>query len=92
MSAALIAGEQIGRPLGNTPTMPESGVSFGIPKVNTEGSRQFIQGCRRKNTAIPPPRVAIWGMRLAMTQILEAIQRRLNGGAGADQSIGRAWV
>ena len=58
----LIAGEQIGRPLGYANNAGIWGLIWD-PKVNTEGSRRFIQGVV-ENTAIPPPRGAIWGMRL----------------------------
>ena len=68
----LIAGEQIGRPLGYANNAGIWGLIWD-PKVNTEGSRRFIQGVVEKYSHTPTSRCYLG--YAAMTQILEAIQR-----------------
>jgi len=68
----LIAGEQIGRPLGYAHNAGIWGLIWD-PKVNTEGSRRFIQGVVEKYSHTPTSRCYLG--YAAMTQILEAIQR-----------------
>lgn len=68
----LIAGEQIGRPLGYANNAGIWGLIWD-PKVNTEGSRRFIQGVVAKYNHTPTSRCYLG--YAAMTQILEAIQR-----------------
>ncbi|MBS0170558.1 MAG: ABC transporter substrate-binding protein [Nitrospira sp.] len=68
----LIAGEQIGRPLGYANNAGIWGLIWD-PKVNTEGSRRFIQGVVEKYNHTPTSRCYLG--YAAMTQILEAIQR-----------------
>ena len=68
----MLGGEQIGRPLGYA---NNAGIWSLIwdPKVNTEGSRRFIQGVVDKYNHTPTSRCYLG--YAAMTQILEAIQR-----------------
>ena len=68
----MIAGEQIGRPLGYANNAGIWGLIWD-PKVNTEGSRRFIQGVVDKYSHTPTSRCYLG--YAAMTQILEAIQR-----------------
>ncbi len=68
----MIAGEQIGRPLGYANNAGIWGLVWD-PKVNTEGSRRFIQGVVDKYSHTPTSRCYLG--YAAMTQILEAIQR-----------------
>ncbi|MDR4478807.1 MAG: ABC transporter substrate-binding protein [Nitrospira sp.] len=68
----MIAGEQIGRPLGYADNAGIWGLIWD-PKVNTEGSRQFIRGVVDKYNHTPTSRCYLG--YAAMTQILEAIQR-----------------
>ncbi|MGC3973330.1 MAG: ABC transporter substrate-binding protein [Nitrospira sp.] len=68
----MIAGEQIGRPLGYANNSGIWGLIWD-PKVNTEGSRRFIQGVVEKYSHTPTSRCYLG--YAAMTQILEAIQR-----------------
>ncbi len=68
----MIAGEQIGRPLGYASNAGIWGLIWD-PKVNTDGSRRFIQGVVEKYSHTPTSRCYLG--YAAMTQILEAIQR-----------------
>lgn len=68
----LISGEQIGRPLGYANNAGIWGLIWD-PKVNTDGSRRFIQGVIDKYHHTPTSRCYLG--YAAMTQILEAIQR-----------------
>lgn len=68
----MIAGEQIGRPLGYANNAGIWGLIWD-PKINTEGSRRFIQGVVEKYGHTPTSRCYLG--YAAMTQILEAIQR-----------------
>ncbi len=68
----MIAGEQIGRPLGYANNAGIWGLIWD-PKVNTEGSRRFIQGVIDKYNHTPTSRCYLG--YAAMMQILEAIQR-----------------
>jgi branched-chain amino acid transport system substrate-binding protein len=68
----LISGEQIGRPLGYTNNAGIWGLIWD-PKINTEGSRQFIQGVIDKYNHTPTSRCYLG--YAAMTQILEAVRR-----------------
>ena len=68
----LISGEQIGRPLGYANNAGIWGLIWD-PKINTEGSRLFIQGVIDKYNHTPTSRCYLG--YAAMTQILEAIQR-----------------
>jgi branched-chain amino acid transport system substrate-binding protein len=68
----MIAGEQIGRPLGYANNAGIWGLIWD-PKVNTEGSKRFIQGVVDKYSHTPTSRCYLG--YAAMTQILEAIQR-----------------
>ena len=68
----MIAGEQIGRPLGYANNAGIWGLIWD-PKVNTEGSRQFIRAVVDKYNHTPTSRCYLG--YAAMTQILEAIQR-----------------
>ncbi|MCE3224934.1 MAG: putative Leu/Ile/Val-binding protein periplasmic-binding component of transport system [Nitrospira sp.] len=68
----MLSGEQIGRPLG----YPNNTGIWGLiwdPKVNTEGSRRFVQAVVDKYNHTPTSRCYLG--YAAMTQILEAIQR-----------------
>ncbi len=68
----MIAGEQIGRPLGYANNAGVWGLIWD-PKVNTEGSRKFIQGVIDKYNHTPTSRCYLG--YAAMTQILEAVRR-----------------
>ena len=68
----MISGEQIGRPLGYANNAGIWGLIWD-PKVNTEGSRRFIQGVVDKYNHTPTSRCYLG--YAAMTQILEAMQR-----------------
>ncbi len=68
----LISGEQIGRPLGYANNAGIWGLIWD-PKINTEGSRRFIQGVIDKYNHTPTSRCYLG--YAAMTQILEAMQR-----------------
>jgi len=68
----LIAGEQIGRPLGYASNAGIWGLIWD-PKINTEGSRRFIQAVVDKYNHTPTSRCYLG--YAAMTQILEAVQR-----------------
>lgn len=68
----MIAGEQIGRPLGYANNAGIWGLIWD-PKINTEGSRRFIQGVIDKYNHTPTSRCYL-GYAATM-QILEAIQR-----------------
>ncbi|MCW5797282.1 MAG: Putative Leu/Ile/Val-binding protein, periplasmic-binding component of ABC transport system [Nitrospira sp.] len=68
----MIAGEQIGRPLGYANNAGIWGLIWD-PKVNTDGSKRFIQGVVEKYGHTPTSRCYLG--YAAMTQILEAIQR-----------------
>ena len=68
----LISGEQIGRPLGYENNAGIWGLIWD-PKINTEGSRRFIQGVIDKYNHTPTSRCYLG--YAAMTQLLEAIQR-----------------
>jgi branched-chain amino acid transport system substrate-binding protein len=68
----LIAGEQIGRPLGYANNAGIWGLIWD-PKIDTEGSRRFIQSVIDKYNHTPTSRCYLG--YAAMMQILEAIQR-----------------
>ena len=68
----MIAGEQIGRPLGYASNAGIWGLIWD-PKVNTDGSKRFIQGVVDKYGHTPTSRCYLG--YAAMTQILDAIQR-----------------
>ncbi len=68
----LVSGEQIGRPLGYANNAGIWGLIWD-PKINTEGSRRFIQGVIDKYNHTPTSRCYLG--YAAMTQLLEAIQR-----------------
>lgn len=68
----LISGEQIGRPLGYANNAGIWGLIWD-PKINTDGSRRFIQGVIEKYNHTPTSRCYLG--YAAMTQLLEAIQR-----------------
>jgi branched-chain amino acid transport system substrate-binding protein len=68
----LIAGEQIGRPLGYANNAGIWGLIWD-PKINTESSKRFIQAVIDKYNHTPTSRCYLG--YAAMTQILEAIQR-----------------
>lgn len=68
----MISGEQIGRPLGYAQNAGIWGLIWD-PKINTEGSKRFIQGVIDKYNHTPTSRCYLG--YAAMTQILEAIQR-----------------
>lgn len=68
----LIAGEQIGRPLGYANNAGIWGLVWD-PKINTEGSRRFIQGVIDKYNHTPTSRCYLG--YAAMSQILEAVRR-----------------
>jgi len=68
----MIAGEQIGRPLGYANNAGIWGLIWD-PKVNRDSSRRFIQGVIDKYSHTPTSRCYLG--YAAMTQILEAIQR-----------------
>jgi branched-chain amino acid transport system substrate-binding protein len=68
----LIAGEQIGRPLGYAGNAGIWGLIWD-PKINTEGSKRFIQGVIEKYNHTPTSRCYLG--YAAVTQILEAIRR-----------------
>ncbi|TAJ30756.1 MAG: twin-arginine translocation signal domain-containing protein [Nitrospirae bacterium] len=68
----MIGGEQIGRPLGYANNAGIWGLIWD-PKINTEGSKKFIQGVIDKYNHTPTSRCYLG--YAAMTQILEAIQR-----------------
>lgn len=76
----MIAGEQIGRPLGYADNAGIWGLIWD-PKVNTEGSRRFIQGVVDRYNHTPTSRCYLG--YAAMTQILEAIQRAGTTEAGS---------
>jgi branched-chain amino acid transport system substrate-binding protein len=68
----MIAGEQIGRPLGYANNAGIWGLIWD-PKIDTDGSRRFIQGVIDKYNHTPTSRCYLG--YAAMTQILEAMQR-----------------
>ena len=68
----MIAGEQIGRPLGYANNAGVWGLIWD-PKINTEGSRRFIQGVIDKYNHTPTSRCYLG--YAAMSQILEAVRR-----------------
>jgi branched-chain amino acid transport system substrate-binding protein len=68
----MIAGEQIGRPLGYANNAGIWGLIWD-PKINTEGSKRFIQGVIEKYNHTPTSRCYLG--YAAMTQILEGIRR-----------------
>ena len=68
----MIGGEQIGRPLGYASNAGIWGLIWD-PKIDTDGSRRFIQGVIDKYNHTPTSRCYLG--YAAMTQILEAIQR-----------------
>ena len=68
----MIAGEQIGRPLGYANNAGIWGLIWD-PKIDRESSRRFIQGVIDKYNHTPTSRCYLG--YAAMTQILEAIQR-----------------
>ena len=78
----MIAGEQIGRPLGYANNAGIWGLIWD-PKINTDGSRRFIQGVIDKYNHTPTSRCYLG--YAAMTQTLEAIQRA--GSTGTDGLI-----
>jgi len=68
----LISGEQVGRPLGYASNAGIWGLIWD-PKIDTNGSRRFIQGVIDKYNHTPTSRCYLG--YVAMTQILEAMQR-----------------
>ena len=68
----MIAGEQIGRPLGYANNAGIWGLIWD-PKIDTDGSRRFIQDVIDKYNHTPTSRCYLG--YAAMIQILEAIQR-----------------
>lgn len=78
--AGMIAGEQIGRPLGYANNAGVWGLIWD-PKVNTESSRRFIQGVIDKYNHTPTSRCYLG--YAAMTQILEAVGRARTTDTGA---------
>ena len=68
----LIAGEQIGRPLGYANNAGVWGLIWD-PKINTEGSKRFIQGVIEKYNHTPTSRCYLG--YAATVQILEAVRR-----------------
>lgn len=68
----MIAGEQIGRPLGYANNAGIWGLIWD-PKINTESSKRFIQGVIDKYNHTPTSRCYLG--YAAMTQILEAVKR-----------------
>jgi len=68
----MLSGEQIGRPLGYASNAGIWGLIWD-PKINTEGSRRFIQSVIDKYNHTPTSRCYLG--YAAMTQILEAMQR-----------------
>ncbi|MGE0645309.1 MAG: ABC transporter substrate-binding protein [Nitrospira sp.] len=68
----MVSGEQIGRPLGYADHAGIWGLIWD-PKINTESSKQFIQGVINKYSHTPTSRC--YHGYAAMTQILEAVQR-----------------
>ena len=68
----LISGEQIGRPLGYANNAGIWGLIWD-PKIDTDGSRRFIQGVIDKYNHTPTSRCYLG--YAAMMQILEAVQR-----------------
>jgi branched-chain amino acid transport system substrate-binding protein len=68
----MIAGEQIGRPLGYANNAGIWGLIWD-PKINTDSSRRFIQGVIDKYNHTPTSRCYLG--YAAMMQILEAVQR-----------------
>jgi len=68
----MIAGEQIGRPLGYANNAGLWGLIWD-PKINTEGSKRFIQGVIDKYNHTPTSRCYLG--YAAMSQILEAMRR-----------------
>ena len=71
-TGGLLSGEQIGRPLGYANNAGIWGLIWD-PKVNTEGSKRFIQAVVEKYNHTPTSRCYLG--YAAMTQILEAMQR-----------------
>jgi len=72
LHAAPIAREQIGRPLRYANNARIWGLIWD-PKINTDGSRRFIQGVIDKKNHTPTS--CCYLGYAAMTQILEAMQR-----------------
>jgi branched-chain amino acid transport system substrate-binding protein len=70
--AGMIGGEQIGRPLGYASNAGIWGLIWD-PKINTEGSKRFIQGVIDKYNHTPTSRCYLG--YAAMSQILEAARR-----------------
>jgi len=68
----MVAGEQIGRPLGYASNAGVWGLVWD-PKVDTEGSRRFIQGVIDKYNHTPTSRCYLG--YAATTQIVEAVRR-----------------
>lgn len=68
----MIAGEQIGRPLGYANNAGIWGLIWD-PKINTEGSKRFIQGVIEKYNHTPTSRCYLG--YAAVSQILEAVRR-----------------
>ena len=68
----LIAGEQIGRPLGYANNSGIWGLIWD-PKISTDGSRRFIQGVIDKYQHTPTARCYLG--YAALTQLLEAVRR-----------------
>jgi branched-chain amino acid transport system substrate-binding protein len=68
----MIAGEQIGRPLGYAHNAGIWGLIWD-PKINTEGSKRFIQGVIDKYNHTPTSRCYLG--YAAMSQMLEAVRR-----------------
>ena len=76
----MIGGEQIGRPLGYANNAGVWGLIWD-PKINTEGSKRFIQGVIDKYNHTPTSRCYLG--YAAMIQILEAVRRAGTTDTGA---------
>lgn len=76
----MIAGEQIGRPLGYANNAGIWGLVWD-PKMNTESSKRFIQGVIEKYNHTPTSRCYLG--YAAITQILEAVRRAGTTDTGA---------
>jgi branched-chain amino acid transport system substrate-binding protein len=76
----MIGGEQIGRPLGYANNAGIWGLIWD-PKVNTEGSRRFVQGVIEKYNHTPTSRCYLG--YAALTQLLEAVRRAGTTDTGA---------
>ena len=78
--AGMIGGEQIGRPLGYANNAGIWGLVWD-PKINTDGSKRFIQAVIDKYNHTPTSRCYLG--YAAATQILEAVRRANTTDTGA---------